>query len=176
MIREPISSQEFTLRSISAWDDAWFLLTSGDFVKGQYNTMTVSWGSIGMIWSKPFAQVVVRPTRHTYGFIQTFPDFTLCAFDEEHREALRLLGTKSGRDFDKISSSNLTPIPSKKVNAPTFAEANLVIECRKVYQAPFNPEHFIDPDIEKCYSENDYHTCYYGEILSIEGDRSAYTR
>ena len=176
MIREPITNQELTLRSISAWDDAWFLLTSGDFEKGQYNTMTISWGSIGMIWSKPFVQVVVRPTRHTYGFVQTFPDFTLCAFNEEHREALRLLGTKSGRDFDKISSSKLTPIPSKKVAAPAFAEANLVIECRKVYQAPFNPEHFIDPEIEKCYSESDYHTCYYGEILSIEGDRSAYTR
>jgi len=85
MIREPITNQEFTLRSISAWDDAWFLLTSGDFEKGQFNTMTISWGSIGMIWSKPFVQVVVRPTRHTYGFIQTFPDFTLCAFNEEHR-------------------------------------------------------------------------------------------
>ena len=175
MMREPITNQEFTLRSISAWDDTWFLLTSGDFEKGQYNTMTVSWGSIGMIWSKPFVQVVVRPTRHTYGFMQTFPDFTLCAFDEKHREALRLLGTKSGRDFDKISSSKLTPVHSQKVAAPAFAEANLVLECRKVYQSPFNPEHFIAPEIEKCYSESDYHTCYYGEILFIEGDRSAYT-
>ncbi len=175
MIREPITNQEFILRSISAWDDGWFLLTSGDYKKGQYNTMTISWGSIGMIWSKPFVQVVVRPTRHTYGFIQTFPDFTLCAFDEKHREAMRLLGTKSGRDFDKIASSKLTLIASKKVAAPAFAEANLVIECKKVYQSPFNPVHFIDPEIEKCYSESDYHTCYYGEILFIEGDRSLYT-
>jgi flavin reductase (DIM6/NTAB) family NADH-FMN oxidoreductase RutF len=137
--------------------------------------MTVSWGSIGMIWNKPFVQVVVRPTRYTFGFMQTFSDFTLCAFDEEYREALSLLGSKSGRDFDKISSSKLTPIPSQKVSAPAFAEANLVIECRKIYQASFNPEHFIDPEIVKCYTENDFHTSYFGEILSIEGDRSVYT-
>lgn len=175
MKRQPISNQEFTLRSISAWDDAWFLLTSGDFEKGHYNTMTVSWGSIGMIWSKPFVQVVVRPTRHTYGFIQTFPDFTLCAFNEEYREALRLLGSKSGRDFDKILDSKLTPVKSQKISAPAFAEANLIIECRKIYQAPFDPKNFIDPEIEMCYSQKDYHTAYFGEILFIEGDRSSYT-
>jgi flavin reductase (DIM6/NTAB) family NADH-FMN oxidoreductase RutF len=175
MLLESISNNEFTLRSISAWEDAWFLLTCGDFEKGQFNAMTISWGSIGVIWNKPFVQVVVRPTRYTYTFMEKYPDFTVCAFGEEYRKALQLLGSKSGRKMDKISASKLTPIRSQVVSTPSFAEANLVLECRKIYQAPFLPASFLDPDIENCYSVNDYHTSYFGEILKISGDRSKYT-
>lgn len=174
MTVESISTTEFTLRSISAWEDAWFLLTCGDFEKGHFNAMTISWGSIGVIWNKPFVQVVVRPTRYTYIFMQKYPDFTVCAFGEEYRKALRLLGSKSGRKIDKISASKLTPTRSQIVSTPSFAEANLVLECRKMYQAPFLPASFLDPDIEKCYNANDYHTTYFGEILKIYGDRSKY--
>ena len=174
MILESINVNEFTLKSISAWEDGWFLLTCGDFEKGHFNAMTISWGSVGVIWNKPFVQVVVRPTRYTYSFMQKYPDFTVCAFSEEYRKALKLLGSKSGRKMDKISTSKLTPIRSQIVSAPSFAEANLVLECQKMYQASFIPDNFLDPDIAKCYSTNDYHTSYFGEILKIYGDRSQY--
>ena len=84
------------------WNNRWFLLTSGDFNSGQYNTMTVSWGSFGIMWNKPFAQVVVRPTRYTYEFTEKFDTFTLCSFSEKYRRALNILGSKSGRTVDKI--------------------------------------------------------------------------
>ena len=42
--------------------------------------MTVSWGALGCMWGRPFAQVVVRPQRYTFEFIETYPTFTLCAF------------------------------------------------------------------------------------------------
>jgi flavin reductase (DIM6/NTAB) family NADH-FMN oxidoreductase RutF len=174
MTLESISSRELTLKSISIWEDGWFLLTSGDFEKGHFNAMTISWGSIGVIWSKPFVQVVVRPSRYTYTFMSKYPDFTVCAFGEEYREALQLLGSKSGRDLDKITASNLTLIRSQVVRAPSFFEANLILECRKLYQAPLIPENFLTSEIEKCYSANDYHTSYFGEILAIFGDRIRY--
>ncbi len=171
----PISFQELRLKSFSIFDDQWFLLTCGDMKNRHFNSMTISWGSLGIMWNKPFIQVVVRPTRYTHEFLQVYPDFTLCAFPDAHRKALALLGAKSGRDGDKIAEAGVTPCQSKMVSSPAFEEANLIFECRKMYSDVFRPEQFLDPAIEGVYTKNDYHTIYYGEILTISGDRTLYT-
>ena len=164
-IRVPI--EKFAVKSHDLWANQWLLLTAGDFAKGKYNTMTVAWGSLGTMWGKPFAQVVVRPTRHTFGFMEKYPTFTLCAFPKRYRKALMLLGTKSGRDGDKIAEARLRPMASPTVGAPCFAEATLVIECRKMYWDDLAPAHFIDKDTEKNYPKKDYHRVYFGEIVGV---------
>jgi len=82
---------------------------------------------------------------------------------------LNLLGTKSGRDGDKIAETKLTVIGSQKIEAPAFLEAELIIECKKIYWDDFKPANFLDPSIEGKYSNNDYHRMYFGEILEING-------
>ena len=149
------------------WNNRWFLLTSGDFNSGQYNTMTVSWGSFGIMWNKPFAQVVVRPTRYTYEFTEKFDTFTLCSFSEKYRRALNILGSKSGRTVDKIKISGLHPAASTKVEAPLFEEADLVFECKKIYWDDFESENFQSPQIKDHYPKEDYHRIYFGEVISI---------
>ncbi len=166
MTRSHVALSRLLLRSLEIWDQRWFLLTAGDFSRGDFNTMTVSWGSFGTIWNLPFAQVVVRPTRYTHGFMERFDSFTLSSFPERYREAVRLLGTKSGRDGDKIAESGLTPTASLQVAAPCFAEADLVVECRKIYWGDLDPGHFLDPAIEEHYPARDYHRFYFGEILA----------
>jgi len=108
---------------------------------------------LGTIWDKPFAQVVVRPTRYTFKFINEYDTFTLCGFGEEHRSAMNLIGSKSGRVCDKIKESGLTVVPSQVVAAPCFAEAQLVLECRKIYWQDFDPTHFLSPDIPTKYPQ-----------------------
>ncbi len=130
--------------------------------------MTVSWGSLGTMWGKPFAQVVVRPQRHTYSFMETYPSFTLSAFSAQYRDALNLLGMKSGRQGDKIAEAGLTPTRSQVVAAPCFAEAELVLECEKMYYDDLAPDHFLAEHIGRHYAE-DFHRVYYGEIKSISG-------
>jgi len=162
-----IPIKDFNTNIFASWDKQWFLLTAGDFAKNDFNTMTVAWGSFGTMWNKPFAQVVVRPTRYTLSFMEKYDTFTLTAFDRTFRNALQLLGSKSGRDGDKISESGLTPIASQRIAAPAFKEANLILECRKIYWQDFNPKHFIDRSIEKNYPRKDYHRIYFGEVLTI---------
>jgi flavin reductase (DIM6/NTAB) family NADH-FMN oxidoreductase RutF len=174
-MRQPIPVNEFVTRIHHQWDKQWFLLTAGDFAAGHYNTMTVSWGSLGTLWEKPFAQVVVRPHRYTFEFIERYPTFTLCAFPAACDDALNLLGTKSGRDGDKIAEAGLTPMASARVAAPCFAEAELVIECRKMYWADFEPANFLDAAIRSHYPARDYHRMYYGEVVSVTGE-DAYRR
>jgi flavin reductase (DIM6/NTAB) family NADH-FMN oxidoreductase RutF len=167
MISIPI--HDFVTRIHNLWDRKWFLLTAGDFEKNHFNTMTVSWGYFGIMWNKPIAVVVVRPSRFTYGFMEQYNTFTLSAFDKKFRKDLNLLGSKSGRDGDKIAETKLTVSPSEIVEAPNFKEAELVIECRKIYWDDFKPENFLNPKIEKNYPSKDYHRMYFGEIELIKG-------
>jgi flavin reductase (DIM6/NTAB) family NADH-FMN oxidoreductase RutF len=172
MERKSIPIEQFTARPVGLWEPGWFLLTSGDFTTGHFNAMTVSWGSMGVMWGKPFVQVVVRPQRYTFQFIEQYPTFTVCAFPPEYRNALNLLGTKSGREGDKIAEAGLTPIASGAVAAPAFAEAELVLCCQKTYWQDLNPEHFLDPKIARNYPRHDYHRAYFGEILATFGTNS----
>ena len=121
------------------------------------------------MWSKPFAFVAVRHSRYTYEFMEKFNTFTLTAFPDEYQEALKLLGSRSGRDGDKITAAGLTPESSIQVAAPSFEEAEIVFECQKIYADDLNPAHFLDDDIYKHYPNHDFHRIYYGEILSVAG-------
>jgi flavin reductase (DIM6/NTAB) family NADH-FMN oxidoreductase RutF len=149
------------------------LLTAGDFASGSFNAMTVAWGGFGLMWNRPIAIAVVRPTRHTFGFMERFPSYTLCAFPAGHEKALALLGTVSGRDRNKIAEAGLTPVASDCVGAPSYAESDLVVECRTVYWDDISPERFLDPTLRRHYQEEDYHRAYWGEIVSIRAGGTA---
>ena len=170
MNRHEIAFDRLCVKTYHLWSDQWLLLTSGDFAGNDFNTMTVGWGSLGNMWGKPFAQVVVRPSRHTYSFMERFDSFTLCAFPERFQDTLSMLGSRSGRDGDKIAESGLTPIRSARVAAPGFDEAELIIECKKLYWDDLEPSRFLDPEIEANYPQKDYHRVYFGEIVAVWGE------
>jgi flavin reductase (DIM6/NTAB) family NADH-FMN oxidoreductase RutF len=169
MERHAIAINDFAIKPFQQFDEGWFLLTAGDLPSGQFNSMTISWGSIGIIWNRPMVQVAVRPTRYTYQYMENHDSFTLCAFSEDYRDALSLLGSKSGREGNKILESGLTVIPSQKVAAPAYDEAELIIECRKIYWGDIDPQHFLDAEIHQNYHLKDYHRTYFGAILHLEG-------
>lgn len=168
-VRASIDPSALKVRIYDLFASQWLLLTAGDFKSGRYNAMTIAWGSIGTIWNKPFVQVVVRPQRHTRKFLEAFDSFTVCAFRPAYRSALQLLGSKSGRDGNKIAESGLTPVAATGVGAPVFAEADLAIECRKIYWQEMDPAGFASPAIAANYPAKDYHRIYFGEIAAISG-------
>lgn len=170
MSLQPIEFTRFAPTVFHLFDRQWLLLTGGDFARGVFNTMTISWGSLGVVWGRPFVQVFVRPTRHTFEFLEHHGSFTVTAFPEQYRAALNLLGVRSGREGNKIAEAGLTPVAATEVAAPAFAEAELVIECRKLYRAALEPAGFLDPQVEVNYPNKDYHAIYYGEIVAIRGD------
>ena len=141
----------------------WLLLTAG--TSGNYNTMTVSWAGVGVLWNKDVCTAYVRPQRHTFGFMEREEYFTLSAYPEEYREALRICGTKSGREIDKAAVTGLTPMDVG--GATAFEEARLVILCRKLYAQDLRPECMIDPAVDSNYPQKDYHRMYIGEIIRV---------
>jgi flavin reductase (DIM6/NTAB) family NADH-FMN oxidoreductase RutF len=169
MIRHEIDPDLFACKPFSLWGKRWFLLCAGQMEQGRFNIMTVGWGSFGVMWGKPIAVVAVRPSRFTYSFMEAQSDFTLCAFPPEYQKQLGFCGSQSGRDIDKTAASGFTPLASVKVAAPGFEEADLILECKKLYFEDCDPDRFVDPTIEKNYGGTNYHRLYTGEIVMITG-------
>ncbi|HIT08864.1 MAG TPA: flavin reductase family protein [Candidatus Merdivicinus faecavium] len=142
---------------------SWALVTAGD--ETACNTMTVSWGGMGVLWGKNVVTAYIRPQRYTREFLDRFDKFTVSFYDESERDALKLCGSKSGRDLDKIAAAGLTRVHENGVTY--FAEANLVLECKKVYLDKIRPEGFLDPSIQQNYPGADYHLVYVGEITRV---------
>jgi flavin reductase (DIM6/NTAB) family NADH-FMN oxidoreductase RutF len=171
MACQPIPIEKLVVKPQHLWDTQNLVLTSGDFSQGSFNAMTIGWGSFGVMWGIPFVQVVVRPIRYTYEFMERYDTFTVCAFPAKFVQALQILGSRSGRDGDKIAEAGLTPIQSTLVMAPSYVEAELILECRKIYWDDMKNTHFLDGKIEKNYPRKDYHRIYYGKIVAVLGEK-----
>ena len=156
-----IELQDLNLNPFTRIGKDWLLITAG--TKEHYNTMTASWGGVGVLWNKNVATIYIRPQRYTKEFVDANDTFSLTFFDETYKKALSFCGSKSGRDYDKAKETGLTPDFSYA--APTFAEGNLVFICKKIHSQEIDPACFLDADIEKNYPQKDYHTMYIGEIL-----------
>lgn len=158
-----ISGNQFGKNVFNLIGKDWMLVTAGN--SESYNTMTASWGGLGVLWNKNTATIYIRPQRLTYEFIEKNDTFTLSFFSEEYREALKFCGSHSGRDCDKAKGANLTPLAIE--NTTAFEEASLVLVCKKLYHSEIDPANFHDATINDNYPGKDYHRMYIGEILSI---------
>lgn len=141
---------------------AFLTVKNGDEV----NTMTISWGSIGFQWSRPVFMALVRKSRYTHEFLEKAKDFTVSIpLNKDLKEALQYCGSKSGRAVDKIKECNLTLKESNKVTTPIIVDAELHYECKILYNQPVIPNLLEDEIKKSVYSDNDYHTLYFGEIV-----------
>ena len=146
--------------------DDWMLITAG--TEAGFNTMTASWGHIGSLWANggglPTSVIYIRPQRYTKEFVDREALYTLCFFPEGYKRQLGYLGSHSGRDEDKVAKTGLTPVFGEGYTY--FAEAELVLVCRKLYHAPILEDGFVDRSIaERMYPAKDYHEMYVGEIV-----------
>jgi flavin reductase (DIM6/NTAB) family NADH-FMN oxidoreductase RutF len=141
----------------------WMLITSGTI--DSFNTMTASWGGLGVLWHKNVCYIFVRPQRYTYEFLQEHMNFTLCFFSDKYKNVLNFCGTKSGREVNKIEKTGISPRETES-GSVYFDEARLVIECRKIYYQDIDHRNFLDARIDENYPGGDYHRMYIGEIIS----------
>ncbi|MBQ4153332.1 MAG: flavin reductase family protein [Oscillospiraceae bacterium] len=158
---QKIEPSALTLNPFEAIGKSWLLITAGD--RERYNTMTASWGSLGVLWNKNVATVYIRPQRYTKEFLDRQEMFSLTFFGEEYRDALVFCGRNSGRDCNKAESAGLTPFFD--LPAPAFREGKLILICKKQYAQPLSPSCFTEAALASHYPAQDYHTVYIGEII-----------
>ncbi|MCR5295399.1 MAG: flavin reductase [Lachnospiraceae bacterium] len=154
---------EFTSDIFKQFDKKWALLTAGS--KEKFNTMTISWGGLGTIWGKPVATVYVRTSRYTHEFMDNGEYFTVSFYPEEYKKVLGVLGSKSGRDIDKMNDSGLTP--KEAGETMTFAEAEVTLLCRKLFKQPMDPANMPADLVEQFYKKDAPHDLYIGEVIEV---------
>lgn len=141
----------------------WMLITAGDHVN--HNTMTASWGGVGVMWGYPVAVAVIRPQRHTYTIVEQGDTLTLSFLPEQYRQALAYCGSHSGRDEDKIRNAGLA-VEFTDGDMPAIAQARLVLECRKLYADMIEADNFVDRTIiDRWYAAGDFHKAYVLRIV-----------
>lgn len=161
---QKINIQDLSINPFQKIGKEWMLITAGDQQK--VNTMTASWGGLGVLWGQDVATVYIRPQRYTKEFVDQQDCFSLSFFDGQFKKELNVLGTVSGKDQDKIKDVDfhITYIDG----VPTFEEATLVFIVEKVYADLIKSECFIDQPLnEHCYPKKDYHTMYIGKIKGV---------
>ena len=144
--------------------DDWMLITAGD--PDNFNTMTASWGTLGILWHLPVALCFVRPHRYTFDFMEASDHYTLCFLEEHYRDILQYCGTHSGKDVDKVAETGLLPLTTESGNV-YYEQCKLVLECRKLYSDWLTEDGFLLQSLaEKNYPRKDFHKFYIGEIIS----------
>ena len=147
----------------------WFrnaeLVAAGN--QNKHNAMTIGWGGIGTLWGRAALTVYVAEKRYTTQFMDEAQYFTVMAFDVERSNVLNYMGTKSGRDGDKAAALGLHTAFTAN-GAPYYTEAELVIECKTMYAAPFDPKYFKSEVPQRQYSNfpPGLHTMYIGEVVN----------
>ena len=157
-------AEDFTYNGFQWFRDAQ-LLVAGDKTKS--NAMTIGWGGIGTLWQRPAMTVYVAEKRYTKEFMDKAEYFTVMSFDVEYSKILNYMGTKSGRDGDKAAALGLHTAYTAN-GTPYYTEANMVIECKIMYAAPFDPNGFKSDVPKNMYSHfpAGIHSMYIGEVVN----------
>lgn len=159
-----IKPEELTRNPFQMIGKDWLLLTAKKDDK--VNTMTASWGGVGIMWGKLVAYIFIRPTRYTKEFVDAGTHLSISVLNDSHRKILSYFGTVSGRDEDKIGKSGLGI--SEEDGVPYFSDSEIALICRKLYAQPMDAEFLIDTSIdERWYPKKDWHTMYVVEIEKV---------
>lgn len=163
MSYKKINITDLNLNPFKTIGKDWLLISA---VKdGKVNTMTASWGGIGVIWNKNVATVYIRPQRYTREFVDDADYFTLTFFDGYKKE-LGVLGSKSGRDGDKIKEVGFDI--EMICDQPLFKQGTMGMICKKLYRGEIEPKGFYDDSLDaQNYPNKDYHFIYIGEIENV---------
>ena len=145
------------------------VITAGK--QDHYNAMTGSGGGMGMLFRKPAIWCVLRSDRYTLELMVKEQTYTMTYFADEYKGQVMFLGSKSGRDSDKMKEVELTAIQTPGRNI-SFAEARLIIECKLVQITTPRLDDFYTQEaidwLKETYKQPSDHRKYvFGEIVHV---------
>lgn len=164
-----ISAEEVSENIFSLTLDDFSVITAGR--QNHYNSMIASGGGLGSLFKKPAVWCIFRSDRYTLEIIQKVHTYTLSYFPDQYKEQALFLGSKSGRDSQKMQETKLTAIQTPSQNI-SFKEARLIIECKLIQISTPAPDDFYAQEakdyITEAYKEaKDYRKYVFGEITHI---------
>ena len=79
MALKEVDVKSLDINPFTSIGDDWMLVTAGD--AASHNTMTASWGGLGVLWGAPVATCYIRQSRYTKEFVDGSDLFTLSFLD-----------------------------------------------------------------------------------------------
>ena len=155
--------EDMMLNPFKVYHEEWALVTAGN--QEDFNTMTISWGGLGTLWNKSVVTVYVKPIRYTYDYLEKNDYFTVSFYPSQYKKDLGILGSRSGRDGDKVALTSLTPQYLEK--GVTFKEAKCTLVCKKIYWQDMDVDVMPKEVIDKYYTEEAPHRMYIGEVVAV---------
>ncbi len=143
------------------------ILATGDG-KTSKNIMTIGWLQIGFIWKDPIVTILVRPSRYSYKLLQEHDEFTLNIMPDTFSKEIAFCGSQSGAYCDKFKETGLKIASTKKISSVALKDADIILECKRLYKTNIVPENLNDLILARYYGEGDFHQIIIGMILNIE--------
>ena len=161
---EEISNNVFTLVG-----EIYPVITAGK--EDHYNSMTASGGGMGLLFKKPATWCILQSKRYTLELIERVQTYTLSYFPHELKKQVHFLGSKSGRDSEKMKEVELTRTQTPSGNI-SYKEAGLIIECKLTQITMPNINDFYSQEAKDYLSEvykdpNEYRKYVFGEITHV---------
>lgn len=173
-MKQPIQAFDHAAEICTAMKKGILLTTQS---QGKVNTMTIGWGMMGIEWGKPVFIAYVRQSRYTRELLDETGEFTVnIPAGNGDTNILKVCGTRSGRNLDKVSHLNLTLEQSEVVDVPGIKEFPITLECKVIYRREQDLS-LIREDLRNLYypqdvdgsapgKNRDFHVVYYGEIVN----------
>ncbi|MBN2873695.1 MAG: flavin reductase family protein [Spirochaetales bacterium] len=104
------------------------ILVSCRDAQGNNNALAVVY-ACNCSYDPPMVMVGIVPSRHSYGIIKETGVFVVNLVPESMKDAFAYLGSRSGRDEDKLAALGLNVGEGVRVNAPVLLDCPVSIEC-----------------------------------------------
>jgi flavin reductase (DIM6/NTAB) family NADH-FMN oxidoreductase RutF len=165
-----ISSEDITDNVFILVGKVFPVVTVGS--EDNYNSMTASGGGMVTLFRKPHTMLIFPLNRYTLELIEKEQTYTMSYFPDEYKEQVMFLGSKSGKDSEKMKEVELTKVrlPSGNIS---FKEARLIIECKLTQiTVPIFPDDFYSQEAKDYLSEpykdpNEHRKYVFGEITNV---------
>lgn len=140
------------------------------------NSMVIGWGTYGVEWSRPIFVIYIREGRFTREQLDANPEFTVnIPLQDMDKNIMKICGSMTGRDMDKIAEAGLTLVDSEEISVPGIKELPLTLECKVVFRQrqeleliaeKFQRNYPQDVPSSNPMANKDPHIAYYGEIVN----------
>lgn len=131
MAKQKINVFDYAKEITGALSEGVLLTTKN---QDKVDSMTIGWGTLGIIWGEPVFIAFVRTGRFTREQLDASGEFTVnIPFGPYQKKILGYCGSRSGRTCDKAKDLGLTLVDSDLVQAPGIKEQPLTLECKILY-------------------------------------------
>ena len=131
---------------------------------GKFNPITLEWFMKTSIKPPMFA-ISVGQTRYSHDCLQKSRFFNLCFPSKEMVDAVKLWGSRSGRDMDKLEVAGHEWFAGRLAKYPIIRDAKATFECQVVTQVKSGDHTIFVGEVKHCWLDEEKEVITVSDLL-----------